>query len=57
MNRLQQNIAEAVTALTEKPMFAADAERILIAHDLMQGNLGQPQPVRFAIPTPSSLWC
>lgn len=48
MNRLQQNIAEAVTALTEKPMFAADAERILIAHDLMQGNLGQPQPVRFA---------
>jgi len=48
MNRLNQNIREAVTALTEKPLLAADAERILIAYDLMQGNLGQPQPVRFA---------
>jgi hypothetical protein len=33
MKRLQRNIDEAITALTEKTMFVADAERILIAHD------------------------
>ena len=52
MNRLQQNIEEAVTALTERPMLAADAERILIAHDLMQGNLGSPSPYALPMPYP-----
>ena len=48
MKRLQCNINEAITALTEKPMFAADAERILIAYDLMGEDSSMPQPVRFA---------
>ena len=48
MKRLQRNIDEAITALTEKPMFAADAERILIAYDLMGEDVSLPQPVRFA---------
>lgn len=48
MKRLQRNIDEAITALTEKPMFAADAERILIAHELMGEDASMPQPVRFA---------
>lgn len=48
MNRMQQNVAEAVTALTERPMFAADAERILIAYDIKEDFVGYPQPVRFS---------
>lgn len=48
MNRLHQNIEEAVTALTERPMFAADAERILIAYDIKEDFVGLPQPVRFS---------
>ncbi len=48
MNRLHQNITEAVTALTERPMFAADAERILIAYDIKEDYVGLPQPVRFS---------
>lgn len=43
-----RNIDEAARALTEKPMLAADAERILIAHDLMDLDADLPQPVRFA---------
>ena len=48
MYQLQQNITEAIAALTEKPMFASDAERILIAYDLAQHPSDQPQPMRFA---------
>jgi len=48
MNRMQQNVSEAVTVLTERPMFAADAERILIAYDIKEDFVGCPQPVRFA---------
>ncbi len=48
MKGLQRNIDEAVIALTEKPLHAADAERILIAHSLMGKNADEPQPVRFA---------
>jgi hypothetical protein len=48
MKRLQRNIDEAVIALTEKTMLAADAERILIAHSLIGKNADEPQPVRFA---------
>ena len=46
--RVLRNIDEAARALTEKPMLAADAERILIAHDLMDLDADLPQPVRFA---------
>ena len=48
MNRLDKNIQEAVTALTERPMLAADAERILISYDLMQGEWDPFQPASFA---------
>ena len=48
MKGLQRNIDEATIALTEKPMLAADAERILIAHSLIGKNADEPQPVRFA---------
>ena len=48
MNQLQKNIDEAVTALTERPMHAADAERILIAYDIKEDFAGCPQTVRFA---------
>ena len=48
MEKLRRNIDEARAALTEKPIYAADAERILIAHSLMGKNADEPQPVRFA---------
>lgn len=48
MDQMQTRIAEAVTALTERPMQAADAERILIAHDIKDTFIDSPQPVRFA---------
>lgn len=48
MNRIQRNIDEAVTVLTQRPMRAADAERILIAYDIKDDFLESPQPVRFA---------
>ena len=48
MAELLNNINEARAALTEKPLYAADAERILIAHSLMGKNSDEPQPVRFA---------
>ena len=48
MNRIQRNIDEAVTVLTQRPMRSADAERILIAYDIKDDFLESPQPVRFA---------
>ncbi len=48
MDKLWRNIDEARAVLTEKPLHAADAERILIAHSLMGKNAYEPQPVRFA---------
>jgi len=34
MVRMQKNVQEAVTVLTQRPMRAADAERIVIAYDI-----------------------
>ena len=48
MDRMQKNIDEAVSALTERPMYASDAERILIVYDIKDDYAGYPQPVRFA---------
>lgn len=48
MNRMQKNINEAVTALTERPMYAADAERILIAYNIKEDFVGCSQPERFS---------
>ena len=48
MEKLRRNIDEARTALTEKPLYAADAERIIIAHSLIGKNADDVQPVRFA---------
>ena len=48
MNRMQRNIDEAVEVLTERPMLAADAERILIAYDIKDEHTESAQPARFA---------
>ena len=48
MNRMQISIDEAAAILTERPMLAADAERILIAYDIKDDYAESPQPVRFA---------
>ena len=43
-----QNIEEAYRSLTEKPMMATSAERILILNELMSQHKDRPQPERFA---------
>ena len=48
MNRMQKNINEVVSVLTERPIHAADVERILIAYDIMEDYIGSSQPARFA---------
>ena len=45
---LKQNIAEAVHALTEKPLLATSAERLLILNELKSQRKDLPQPERFA---------
>ena len=45
---MEPNLREAERALTEKPMLAADAERIRIAHGLISLDQNSPQPQRFA---------
>lgn len=47
-NAKQLNIIEAERALTEKPIFATDKERILIFNELKDKYLDFPQPVRLA---------
>ena len=42
------NVREAKRALTEKPMFATSAERILILNEIKADHKEQPQPKRFA---------
>lgn len=42
------SVLEAEKALTEKPIFASDSERILILNELKDKYLGDSQPVRFA---------
>jgi len=49
MVRMQKNVQEAVTVLTQRPMRAADAERIVIAYDIKDDFQESPQPVRFAM--------
>ena len=48
MNRMQKNINEVVSVLTERPIHAADVERILIAYDIREDYIGFSQPARFA---------
>lgn len=48
MNRMQKNIHEAVKVLTERPLHASDAERILFAYARKEDFVGSPQPVGFA---------
>lgn len=48
MKTYAKNVEEAISALTERPMLAADAERITIAHSLLNEEPSLPQPVRFA---------
>ena len=48
MERMRINIDEAITALTERPMKAADAERIAVAHAIKDELTGYPQPERFS---------
>ena len=48
MSNLQNNIAQAKRALTEKPMLATSAERFLILDELKSQNKDMPQPTRFA---------
>ena len=49
LNRMQRNIDEAVDVLTERPLLAADAERILIAYDIKDEHTESAQPARFAV--------
>ena len=48
MDRMHNNIHEAVTVMTQRPMLAADAERLWIAYNRKDDFAGSPQPVRFA---------
>ena len=45
---MQRNIDEARRALTEKPLFATSAERVLILNEIKSKYNGRPQPERFA---------
>lgn len=45
---LSQNIGEAETALTQKPIFATSVERFLILDELKSENPEMAQPMRFA---------
>lgn len=48
MEKVKQNVAEARLSLTDKPLFATSAERILILNELKSKNKELPQPTRFA---------
>ena len=48
MSEMKLNVAEAYVALTEKPMLATSAERILILDELKSQHKEMPQPARFA---------
>ncbi|MBQ9773566.1 MAG: hypothetical protein IJW30_02780 [Clostridia bacterium] len=48
MRSVQQNIAEARVALTEKPLFATSVERFLILDALKSAYKELPQPARFS---------
>lgn len=45
---MTENIAEAVRALSEKPLAATSAERFLILDELKETDRDKPQPTRFA---------
>ena len=48
MSYLDKNIAEAEWALTQRPFFAASAERILILNEIKSKYAELPQPLRFS---------
>ena len=48
MEKLKRNIAEAKSALTEKPMLATAAERFLILNGIKSEDRELPQPLRFS---------
>ena len=48
MSNLQNMIAQAKRALTEKPLLATSVERLLILDELKSENKDLPQPTRFA---------
>ncbi len=48
MDLTQQNIQEAMAALTDKPMLATSAERILILDEIKSSYHDLPQPMIFA---------
>lgn len=48
MKDMKKNIVEAKLSLTEKPLFATSAERILILDELKSQHKELPQPTRFA---------
>ena len=45
---MEMNIAEACRSLTDKPLFATSAERLLILDELKSQKKELPQPTRFA---------
>lgn len=48
MERLRTSIAEAKSALTDKPLFATSAERIAILDEIKSTARDLPQPLRFS---------
>ena len=44
----QVNVKEAITALTEKPMLATSAERLLILNEIKSEGKELPHPLRFS---------
>ena len=45
---LTKNVAEAITALTEKPVLSTSAERVFILDGIKSEKKDLPQPLRFA---------